>query len=362
MLFIRAARNGLFFSPFAESPAMSSYSRLTIDDIARLAGVSRTTASMVLNGRAEQYRISAATEQRVLATAREHDFQPSHSARALRSGSSNTLGLVIPDLTNYAHASLAQAMEPICHDAGYQLLVVTSDDDAQQERAGIEHLLVREVDGLLIAPSSTDPEGYLRLAKRLPLLLVDRRLDAASLPYVVTDAENAVTQMVLDALDADTDEACYFGGQPELSSSIDRLRGFRAALAKAGLAEQQGWVRARDYRRSSGYALMRECYRDLGRYPRVLFTGSLTLLEGALAYISDHGHFHIAPQRIISFDDHHLLDCLPLRIDAIAQDSGALARASLDGLIAMINRQAPVSCAVPAILNWRSRKPGVGVR
>ena len=340
---------------------MSSSTRLTIDDIARLAGVSRTTASMVLNDRAAQYRISAATQQRVLATAREHSFQPSHSARALRSGSSNTLGLVIPDLTNYAHASLAQAMEPICHDAGYQLLVVSSDDDAQRERAGIEHLLAREVDGLLIAPSSTDPEVYLRLARRLPLLLVDRRLDDAGLPFVVTDAENAVTQMVVDALDQGAGEACYFGGQPELSSSIDRLRGFRAALARAGVAEQPGWVRSRDYRRSSGYALMQECHRDLGRYPRVLFTASLTLLEGALAYLSDHGQFSLAPRRIISFDDHHLLDCLPVRIDAIAQDSGALARASLDGLIAMINRQAPVSCAVPAILNWRSRKASLAV-
>ena len=76
---------------------MGTYTRLTIDDIARLAGVSRTTASMVLNGRAEQYRISAATQERVLATARENNFQPSHSARSLRIGSSNTLGLVIPE-------------------------------------------------------------------------------------------------------------------------------------------------------------------------------------------------------------------------------------------------------------------------
>jgi len=339
---------------------MSPYTRLTIDDIARMAEVSRTTASMVLNGRAEQYRISAATQERVLATAREHNFQPSHSARALRSGCSNTLGLVIPELTNYAHASLAQAMEPICHDAGYQLLVVTSDDDAQQEQAGIEHLVARQVDGLVIVPSSTDPEQYLKWSSRLPLFLVDRRL--GGLPYVVTDAESAVTQMVFDALSEGADEAYYFGGQPHLSPSIDRLRGFRAALAQAGIEEQPGWVRARDYRRSSGYSLMQQCYRDLGRYPRVLFTGSITLLEGALAFISENRHFDIAPQRIITFDDHQLLDCLPLPIDAIEQDSGALARASLENLIGLINRQAPNCSTLPAKLNWRSRKasPTVG--
>lgn len=334
----------------------STYKRLTIDDIASMAGVSRTTASMVLNGRAEQFRISAATQERVLATARDNNFQPSHSARALRSGCSNTLGLIIPELTNFAHASLAQAMEPICHQAGYQLLVVSSNDDVAQETAGIEHLIARQVDGLMVVPCSPDPETYLKWSKRLPFFLVDRRIDNTTLPYAITDAEGAVTTMVLDALSGGADEAYYFGGQPHLSPSIDRLRGFSAALARTGLRERPGWVRARDYRRQSGYAMMQECHRDLGRYPRVLFTGSITLLEGALAYISEHDHFGIAPQRIMTFDDHYLLDCLPVRIDAIQQDSQTLASASLERLIQMINKQSPTSATVPARLHWRSRK------
>jgi LacI family sucrose operon transcriptional repressor len=337
---------------------MSKFTRLTIDDIARMAGVSRTTASMVLNGRADQFRISAATQERVLATAREHHFQPSHSARALRSGSSNTLGLVVPELTNFAHASLAQAMEPVCQRAGYQLLVVSSNDDAQQEKAGIEHLIARQVDGLMVVASSPDPELYLKWSRRVPLFLVDRRV--AGLPFVVTDAESAVTEMVLDALRGGADEAYYFGGQPDLSPSLDRLKGFRMALAAAGVGEKDGWVRARDYHRQSGYALMQACYHDLGRYPRVLFTGSITLLEGALAFISEQQHFAIAPQRIITFDDHALLDGLPLRIDAIQQDSTALAAASLEKLIGLIGRQTPVSGTIPARLNWRSRRALTG--
>jgi LacI family sucrose operon transcriptional repressor len=337
---------------------MSEYKRLTIDDIAQMAGVSRTTASMVLNGRAEQFRISAATQQRVLETAREHHFQPSHSARALRSGCSNTLGLVVPELTNFAHASLAQAMEPLCHQAGYQLLVVSSNDEPDQEAAGIEHLIARQVDGLIVVPCLPGVSTYIKWSARVPLSLVDRRLDSPSLPSVVTDAESAVTCMVLDALTKGADEAYYFGGQPHLSPSIDRLNGFRAALVQAGIDEQPGWVLERDYRCSSGYTLMQECHRSLGRYPRVLFTASLTLLEGALAYISDNRHFEIAPERIVTFDDHGLLDCLPLKIDSIQQDSQALASASLEKLIGLINKQASVAATmIPARLHWRSRVP-----
>ena len=310
---------------------------------------------MVLNDHTEQFRISEATQERVRAIAREHHFQPSHSARSLRSGCSNTLGLVIPELTNYAQTRLAQAMEPVCYQAGYQMLVVTSNDDPLQEMVGIEHLIAREVDGLIVVPCSADPDVYLKWSSQLPLLLVDRRVDDPSLPFVVTDAEAAVADMVSDALRGGCDEAYYFGGQPSLSPSIDRLKGFRAALTQAGLAEDPAWVRALDFRPSSGYELMKQCYKDLGRYPRFLFTSAITLLEGALSFISENRHFDVAPERIVTFDNHIFLDCLPLNIDSIEQDSHALASASLEKLIALINDKVPASCAVPARLHWRSR-------
>jgi LacI family sucrose operon transcriptional repressor len=335
---------------------MKKYKRLTIDDIARLAAVSRTTASMVLNGRAEQFRISQATQKLVLDTAREHHYQPSHSARSLRSGRSNTLGLVIPELTNSAHARLAQAMEPICHEAGYQLLVVTSNDDPAKERAGIEHLAARQVDGLIVVACSPHAETYRHWSSRLPLFFVDRRVDDAALPFVVSDAESAVTELIFDALKEGSGEAFYFGGQPQLSPSIDRLKGYRAALARAQIDEAPHWVRSRDYHRRSGYEMMGECYRQLGRYPNVLFTGAITLLEGALAFISENRHFAIAPKRLITFDDHDLLDCMPLKIDSIEQDSDALAKASLERLLALIRSQTPGSATIPARLHWRSRE------
>ena len=335
---------------------MRKQTRLRISDVARLAGVSRTTVSLVLNDHTEQFRISEATQDRVRAIAREHHFQPSQSARALRSGCSKTLGLVIPDLTNYVHARLAQAMESICCQTGYQLLVVTSNDDPLQQMVGMRHLIAREVDGLLMVPCTTDKEDYCKWNSQLPLVLVDRRLEASSLPFVVTDAKSAVTEMVFDALRGDVDEAYYFGGQPYLSPNIDRLNGFRTALAQAGLSEHADWVRSRDFRPSSGYEMMKECYKNLGRYPRFLFTSGITLLEGALSFIRENRHFNIAPERITTFDDHILLDCLPLNIDSIEQDSHGLAEASIKRLIDLINGKEPTSCEIPARLHWRSRR------
>jgi LacI family sucrose operon transcriptional repressor len=334
---------------------VSQFERLTIDDIARLANVSRTTASMVLNGYAERYRISAATVERVLQVAKEHNFTPSKSARALRSRRSNTIGLVIPDLTNSVHSALAQAMEWRCREQySYQLVVVTSDEDPVRETEGIAHLVSHPVVGLVVVPCTADPERYQKWVKRLPLVFADRRVEQSEIPYVVTDATEIVATLVGDALKQGASEVVYFGGQAELSASCDRLAGYRQALAAHGLSEQPDWVHQRDFQRESGRALMQDWFKTHGRYPQALFAGSITLLEGALSFMSEAHKLAQAPGRLMSFDDHPLLDCLPLAIDAIVQDSRQLAEHSLHCVFSMLEGNAhPDSLKVPAHIHYR---------
>ncbi|GGY18368.1 LacI family DNA-binding transcriptional regulator [Paludibacterium paludis] len=315
---------------------MTAFKRLTIDDIARLAQVSRTTASMVLNGHAERYRISRATVERVERIAREQHFNPSQSARSLRSRRSNSIGLVIPDLTNSAHAALAQSMESLCRECDHQLVLVTSDEDPVRETEGMAHLVSRQVDGMVVVPCSGDAGQYQPWLKRLPLVFADRRIDAQPVPSAVTDATGIVAELIGEKLASGVSEVVFFGGQPDLSASGDRLAGYRQALAAHGIAERGDWVFQHDFQRESGYAMMKNWYQSHGRYPEALFTASITLLEGALAFISDTHALREAPGCLMTFDDHPLLDCLPLRIDAIVQDSMALARASLDQVFALL--------------------------
>jgi LacI family transcriptional regulator, sucrose operon repressor len=334
---------------------VSQFERLTIDDIARLANVSRTTASMVLNGYAERYRISAATVERVLQVAKDHHFTPSQSARALRSRRSNTIGLVIPDLTNSAHSALAQAMEWQCREKyGYQLVIVTSDEDPVRETEGIAHLVSHQVDGVVVVPCTADAKRYEKWVKRLPLVFADRRVEASAIPYVVTDATETVATLVGNALEEGVTEVVYFGGQPELSASRDRLAGYRQALAKYGVTEQNNWVHERNYQRASGYELMQDWFYAHKRYPQALFAGSITLLEGVLSFMNEAHKLAQAPGRLMTFDDHQLLDCLPLSIDAIVQDSRQLAESSLSCVFALLEGNAsPESSQVPAHIHYR---------
>ncbi|MBV8681100.1 MAG: LacI family DNA-binding transcriptional regulator [Aquitalea sp.] len=334
---------------------MTAYKRLTIDDIASLAGVSRTTASMVLNGHAERYRISPTTVARVEKVAREHHFNPSQSARSLRSKRSNSIGLVIPDLTNSAHAALAQAMENLCRERDYQLVLVTSDEDPQRESEGMAHLVARQVDGMAVVPCSSDATRYQPWISRLPLVFVDRRIDGSGIPSVVTDATDTVARLIGSKLEQGLREVVYFGGQPTLSPSRDRLAGYRQALQQYGLTEQEGWVQERDFQRASGFAMMQQWHAREGRYPQALFTASITLLEGVLSFMSQTHHLREAPSCLMTFDDHPLLDCLPLPIDAIVQNGQAMADACLAQIFSLLGGQvlAARDLAIPATIHGR---------
>ena len=95
--------------------------RVTIKDIAELAGVSKATASLVLNGRGKELRVAQETRERVLAIAREQHYQPSIHARSLRDNRSHTIGLVVPEITNYGFAVFSHELETLCREAGVTL-------------------------------------------------------------------------------------------------------------------------------------------------------------------------------------------------------------------------------------------------
>ncbi|QLG88989.1 LacI family DNA-binding transcriptional regulator [Chitinibacter bivalviorum] len=332
---------------------MTAFERLTIADIAKLAGVSKTTASMILNGRAEQYRIAAATVARVQQVAADNHFQPSASARLLRSRRSGTLGLVIPELTNFAHAMLAQTLEPLCRDAGFQLFVVSSNDDAEMEIKAVEQLLARQVDGLMLVPCTNHAKLYAKWAKRMPLVLLDRRVIGSNLPFVVSNAEEQVFELIAKALAQGVREIAYFGGLMDLSPSVDRLAGYQKAWQAAGLVPNPQLITHRDYHQHSGYTMMAECYSQLGRYPEAIFCASISLLEGALEFMNELDHFKTAPEYLMSFDDHRLLDCMPRPINAVVQDSAGLAEQSLARVQALLAGEPVQSSWVPAHIHWR---------
>lgn len=124
---------------------------MTLAEIARLAGVSRTTASYVVNGQAQARRISPQTVERVMAVVQRHHYRIDAQAAALRRGESRTLGFMLPDLENASYARLAKLLERGARERDYQLFIVCSDDEPETERELARMLKARRVDALITA-------------------------------------------------------------------------------------------------------------------------------------------------------------------------------------------------------------------
>lgn len=330
-----------------------SNKKLKLADIAELAGVSKSTVSFVLNGHAQKHRITTETVEKVQRIVEQHNYAPSLYARALKSNKTYTVGLVIPDLANMGFATTAKALENLLRAAGYQLLIASSNDDQEQEKQAVEGLIDRQVDLLLVASAMSSEDFYRAIETTTPVIFFDRTFSNSQFINVKSDAKSATEQLVR-RLVTGLDECVYIGGQWLLSPSQERLAGYKAGLQAAHIPFDEKLVFSQDYQPQSGYLLMAQAVAQLGRAPQAVFTASYSLLEGVLRYLTEH-QLLTSAIRIGTFDNYDILDCLPIKIDSIEQQSDAIALALFTHGTELMKepRIKAETIAIPATVHFR---------
>lgn len=334
---------------------MKKTKRITISGIAELAGVSKSTASQVLNGHSKKFRISDATRDRVLAVAAEQHYQPSIHARSLNISRSFTLGLVVPEMTNYGFAACSNELETLCREKGMQLLIACTDENTSQEMMVVNNLIQRQVDGLIVASSMLNDVEYVKISKQLPVVLFDRHMQNTELPLVVCEAQQSTAKLVARLAEHHRDEFYFIGGQSRISPTRDRLAGFQLGLERAGVKLKPEWIIYGNYHPSSGYEMFANLCARLGRPPKALYVASCGLMEGVLRYMSQHKLLE-SDIHLCSFDDHFLYDSLSVKIDTVAQDCRELARHCFEMVISLIDEKEPENKHryLEPMLHWRN--------
>lgn len=311
---------------------------MKLSDIAQLAGVSVTTASYVINGKAEQQRISRSTVERVQAVVEQHGFTPNPQAAGLRSRHTRTLGFILPDLENPSYARIAKLLEQGARARGYQLLIASSDDAPDSERQLLQLFRARRCDALFVAsclPAEDDSYRQLQ-AKGLPIIAIDRAMDPAHFCSVSSDDQDASLSLTRSLLQPHLRHIALIGARPELSISQDRTAGFNQALAgfDGHILIEQGDA----FSRECGQHLMEELLQRLGHLPDALVTTSYVLLQGVFDALHDFP-LQSRPLRLGTFGDTQLLDFLPLPVNAMAQQHQLLAQTALQLALAAIEQQ-----------------------
>jgi LacI family transcriptional regulator len=207
----------------------------TIRDVALRAGVSVATASNVVNGNRP---VGEASRRRVVEAIAALGYRLDRSASALRGSSTRLVGMVVPDITNVFFASLVHGVEALADSDGYDLLIVSSSEDAAKERRRIEALVARRIDGLIAVPASDDSMAALKGetdARLPPAVLIDRGAGALGFDTVRADCDAGGYAAARHLVGLGHRDIAILTHAKRLENIESRIAGARRALAEAGL-------------------------------------------------------------------------------------------------------------------------------
>ncbi len=226
----------------------------TLIDVARRAEVSRATAARALGGYG---LVTEATRERVMAAAAELNYRVNELARSMRSGRSLTIGVVVADIANSFFNSAIRAIIETASKAGYQILVLNTDDDIEKERNAVRVLIEKRVDGLIVVPASQNEVEHLIVQSEpeVPVVLLDRRVNSDEIDFVTTDDRAAADEAIrhfaaaghvrIGLLVATASVERHSRSMPDhvVGTVRDRVEGAVSALAELGLAVNPEWTR-----------------------------------------------------------------------------------------------------------------------
>lgn len=312
----------------------------TMADVARSAGVSVATVSHVLNGTRP---VLPHTRQAVLDAMDELGYTPNTLARSLVTSRTRSIGLAVSAISNPYFTEILQGVESGALEHGYSLLIADPHDDPEHERKVVQLLHERRVDGMIVAPSADPCELLAYLGRhKVPTVLLDRLVDlpldgSTRFDQVCADSAGPMAQLVTHLARLGHRRIALVAGLPGLSTTDERLTGYRDGLATAGLVYDERLV-IHGNSESAGAEQATAALLSLASPPTALVTANNAMTIGALRALRGHGMSVPDDIALCCFDDFAWADLFSPRLTAIAQpsrDIGAQAvRVLLDRLAA----------------------------
>ena len=209
--------------------------RVTLRDVARVAGVHPGTASRAL-GEETRALVNEETARRVLEAAEQLGYRPNPIARGLKTNRSYTIGVLIPDLTNPLFPPILRGIEDRLEESGYTPLMANTDNDPERERIDWHAMRARQVDGIVAATARRD-RGLLDelVDSGVPVVLVNRRSPEGGVPSATADDRRGIRLAVEHLAELGHTRIAHIAGPLELSTGLDRHEGFHEAMSELGL-------------------------------------------------------------------------------------------------------------------------------
>lgn len=323
----------------------------SLEDVAKAVGVSKTLVSMVLNGKAAQYGISKKTEERVWKMVEEMGFKPNATARKLRTGKSNVLGLIVADISNPFYAKIARSVEDAANKKGYHMLICSSDENPKREADLISILADQhQVDGLIVSSTLSDSQMFDRLShQKIPFLLLDREFSSGLFPSVTVDNRQGAEILIQHLIDKGSQKIGVISLSPaHLSTLKDRVTGYKDALKKNKIEFNEAFLREVSFEN-----LREDIFKEVDfllsapNNVKAIFALNNLVALYALEAIRKKGLRIPEDIALVSFDDIDLFQFTSPPITAISQPLEKLGQQAMELLFSLMNNKEGQEDVVP---------------
>ena len=310
-------------------------------DIAQRLGVSVVTVSKALRGFPGP---SEETRARVLSLAKEMNYGPNLAARALVSGQTFSIGLVIPDLVHPFFAQIAKSIAAVLHARGYSLIVASSEENPEMEKRSVEQLVARSVDALLIASTQGSAETLRWVeAQGIPYVLVDRKFDGLDASFVGVDDVGVGVLGTEHLIEMGCQRIAHLGGE-RVSSALGRRAGYEQTLSQHGLPHYREYLVLEEHfdkaANNRGHTTARKLL-SLDPRPDGIFCYNDAVAMGAIVACLEAGLRIPEDIAIVGCGNSHYDDFLRVPLTSIDQKSDAIGKKAGELALSLINSKAP---------------------
>ncbi|GAA4924093.1 LacI family DNA-binding transcriptional regulator [Mucilaginibacter defluvii] len=314
----------------------------TIKDIAKALGISPSTVSRALS---DSYEISAETKKKVIDYARQINYQGNPVAQSLRNKRSNSIGVLVADVANSFFSQVINGIESVAYESGYNIIISQSHEEYEREKANMQHLANRSVDGLLMSLSAqtTDYAHIRELHQQgLPIVFFDRILDEIETHRVSSDNFKTSYNVIKQLTDKGYQRIAILASTPQISITTERVNGYKQALADNNISVDE--------------SLIKYCYRggrdadeitqalialfNAGNKPDALFIASDLVSTASIRALNRISY----PENlvIVGYSNADVIDLLTPRISYIRQPAFAMGQIATQMLIKLIESTYPV--------------------
>jgi LacI family transcriptional regulator len=323
----------------------------TLKHVSLLAGVSLTTVSHVVNG---TRAVSAAVRARVEEAIRLTGYTPNSVARSLKLASTRTIGLAIQDIRNPYFTDVVHALEAKARERGFTILLSDFADDPEREREALRVLVERRVDGLVIAPGGNGRTALEWLSvRKVPVVQIDRIADPA-FDSVVASNTSATRDMVRHLCAIGHRRVAMLAGLAQLSSTRERLAGYRRGLLDAGLQPDPA-LTADGGSRSQPACQATHALLQRDDPPTAIVAGNNLMALGAMRALHERGLGVPDDVALVAYDDFEWADLFHPRLTTVAQPCVEIGEHAIKLLLDRIHAPdlPPRHVRLPAVMRHR---------